>query len=147
MEWFHPTWFYAAQKKDIEKMITAEFKKCYKDKRYAVPLSYAVHCHSPIAVRCLLKIGADPRQPCPESDRGVYTILDSADANTMLCYFYDTEQDMEEKVLVAAILQHHVEQPPRLCATAWVIAQLPGAWPDMMEPILKRLAKIKKPGK
>jgi hypothetical protein len=147
MEWLHPTWFYAAQKKDIEKWMTAEFKKCYRDKRYAVPLSYAVDYHSPIVVRRLLKIGADPRQRYPECSRGVvYTILDSAVANTLLCYPHESEQDMEEKVLVAAILQHHVEHPPRLCATAWVIAQLPGDWPEMMEPILKRLAKIK-PGK
>lgn len=147
MEWYgrrpHPTWFYAAQKKDIKKLMTAEFKKCYSDKRYAVPLSYAVYHRSPIVVRCLLKIGADPRQ---QSDQGFCTILDSAVAQTLICYPDDSEQDMEEKILVAAILRHHVEHPPRLCATAWVIAQLPGAWPEMIEPILKRLAKIK-PGK
>jgi hypothetical protein len=111
------------------------------------PISTAICAQNTRALRYLLRRGVDPRLCC--------TIYGGVSMNAfeyvedLLCIpplvsahdgsISRSDGDCELRKC-QAIMRHHVEHQPRLRAVAWSLAQV---WPDLILPVVQRLAKVK----
>lgn len=143
--WYDAIWHH------VENLEISDVNEWYYDGFIRqTPISTAICAQNIKALRHLLRRGVDPRLCCRMSDdvsMNAFECVEDLLCIPPLVSAYDENNSSGDRYYelrkCRAIMQHHVEHPPRLYAVTWTLACLPGVWPDLILPVVQRLAKVK----